>query len=82
MAYEAAPEQKKRERGRPKKYGKKVVLQELFAREESFSRVQVELYGKTQEALLHEVVLYWRTRLVKFVLTIDAKGRESATGSR
>lgn len=77
VAYEAAPEQKKRKRGRPRKYGKKVVLRELFARKKLFRRVQVELYGKMQEALLHEVVLYWQTKRVKFVLAIDAKGRKA-----
>lgn len=77
VAYEVAPEKKKRKRGRPRKYGKKVVLRELFARKKLFRRVQAELYGKRQEVLLHEVVLYWQTRRVKFVLAIDAKGRKA-----
>jgi len=77
VAYEVAPEKKKRKRGRPRKYGKKIVLRELFARKKLFRRVQVELYGKKQEVLLHEVVLYWQARRVKFVLTIDARGRKA-----
>jgi hypothetical protein len=77
VAFEPAPKVHKRTRGRPKKYGKKVVLQELFARRALFRSAEVELYGRRQQALLHEVVLYWQTRLVKFVLSIDDKGRRA-----
>lgn len=77
VAFEVAPVPVKRKRGRPKKYGKKVRLQQLFACGELFRRVQVDLYGKRQEALLHEVVLYWQKSLVKFVLTVDEKGRKA-----
>ncbi len=77
VAFEQAPQEEKRKRGRPKKYGKKVVLEPLFARRKSFQCVEAELYGKRQQFRLHEVVLYWQTRLVKFVLTIDAKGRKA-----
>jgi len=77
VAFEVAPRVEKRKRGRPKKYGKKVALGELFARGELFQRVQAELYGERQQALLYEVVLYWQTMLVKFVLAIDAKGRKA-----
>jgi len=77
VAFEPAPEPRKRTRGRPRKYGKKVVLQKLFARKELFQGVEVELYGRRQKALLYEAVLYWQARLVKFVLTIDDKGRKA-----
>jgi DDE superfamily endonuclease len=77
VAFEPAPKARKRKRGRPKKYGKKVVLQQLFARKELFRSVEVELYGRKQQALLYEVVLYWQTRLVKFVLSVDDKGRKA-----
>jgi hypothetical protein len=77
VAFEPAPKAQGRKRGRPKKYGKKVVFQELFSRKKLFRRVEVELYGRKQQALLYEVVLYWQTRLVKFVLSVDDKGRKA-----
>jgi hypothetical protein len=77
VAFEPAPKAPGRKRGRPKKYGKKVVLQELFSRKKLFRSVEVELYGRKQQALLYEVVLYWQTRLVKFVLSVDDKGRKA-----
>jgi hypothetical protein len=77
VAFEPAPKASNRKRGRPKKYGKKVALQELFARKKLFRSVEVELYGRKQQALLYEVVLYWQTRLVKFVLSVDDKGRKA-----
>jgi DDE superfamily endonuclease len=77
VAFEPAPKARGRKRGRPRKYGKKVVLQELFARKKLFRSVDVELYGRTQQALLYEAVLYWQTRLVKFVLSVDDKGRKA-----
>jgi DDE superfamily endonuclease len=76
-AFEVAPAPEKRKRGRPRKYGKKVLLQQLFAHTESFRRSQVDMYGEKQEALLREVVLYWQKSLVKFVLSVDAKGRKA-----
>jgi hypothetical protein len=77
VAFEPAPKAQGRKRGRPKKYGKKVVLQELFSRKKLFRSVEVELYGRKQQALLYEVVLYWQTRLVKFVLSVDDRGRKA-----
>lgn len=77
VAFEPASKPRERKRGRPKKYGKKVVLQELFSRKKLFRSVEVELYGRRQQALLYEVVLYWQTRLVKFVLSVDDKGRKA-----
>jgi hypothetical protein len=77
VAFEPAPKASKPKRGRPKKYGKKVVLQGLFARKKLFRKVDVELYGRRQQALLYDVVLYWQTRLVKFVLSVDDKGRKA-----
>jgi hypothetical protein len=77
VAFEPAAKASKSKPGRPKKYGKKVALQELFARKKLFRSVEVELYGRKQQALLYEVVLYWQTRLVKFVLSVDDKGRKA-----
>jgi hypothetical protein len=77
VAFEPASQTRGPKRGRPKKYGKKVVLQALFSRKKLFRSVEVELYGRKQQALLYEVVLYWQTRLLKFVLTVDDKGRKA-----
>jgi hypothetical protein len=53
-----------------------VVLRKLFARKTLFQQGEVKLYGRRQQALLHERVLYWQTHRVKFVVTIDEKGRK------
>lgn len=77
VAFEPAVAPKKRTRGRPPKYGKKVRLQCLFARKELFRVApQIDMYGKREDVLLYETVLYWQTLLVKFVLSIDSKGRK------
>ena len=76
VAFEPAPQVRQRGRGRPKKYGKKVVLREFFACKALFRKVEVELYGRRQQTLLHEVVLYWQTHRVKFIVSIDEKGRK------
>lgn len=64
-------------RGRPKKYGNKVILQQLFADRRLFHSAAVDLYGKVQQVLLHEVELYWQGLLVKFVLTINSEGKRA-----
>lgn len=77
VAYEPAPPPLKRQRGRPRKYGKKVVLKQLFADKTLFHRATVDLYGKVQTVLLHEVELYWQGILVKFVLSLSLAGRKA-----
>lgn len=74
VAYEPAVAPKRPKVGRPRKYGRKRALKELFKDGASFEKATVELYGERQEALLREVTLYWQRRLVKFVLTISTKG--------
>jgi hypothetical protein len=77
VAYEAPVPLKKRRRGRPKKRGAKVHLRELFRQPDLFTVAQVDLYGETQRARLLERVLLWQGRLVKFVLSIDRRGRQA-----
>ena len=78
VAYMIALQPEKRRRGRPRKYGEKIILRRLFKSHKAlFSREQVDVYGELQEVLLHEMELYWQGILVKFVLVVDAKGKKA-----
>jgi hypothetical protein len=61
-------------RGRPRKYGEKVALAELFNQPEQFVKVVVKHEGKVLEQLCRIEDLLWRGFLVRFVLVINAKG--------
>ena len=74
VAYEAAVQPEKRKVGRPRKYGRKHHLRDLFAERAQFVELEVDLYGRRQVALIREVCLYWQKHLVKFVLTVSDTG--------
>lgn len=61
----------KRGRGRPRKWGTSVKLQDLFAQVESFCLHPIQLYGQTVNVLYYSVQLHWDSpdTLVQFVLT-------------
>jgi len=77
VGYEVVPPVAKRQRGRPRKYGNKVVLDELFSHKALFHRATVDIYGKVQSVLLYERELFWQTLFVKFVLVIDSEGTQA-----
>ena len=58
-------------RGRPRKWGTSVKLQDLFAQVESFCLHPIQLYGQTVNVLYYSVQLHWDSpdTLVQFVLT-------------
>lgn len=70
VAYVASKPPRKKKRGRPRLYGKKVKLRSLFKNPESFKEAKSPVYGE-QKVILHYRVsdLLWRPagRLVRFV---------------
>ncbi len=70
VAYLSAPQPKKRKRGRPKVYGKKLRLRDLWQRHSDFSTAKSPVYGEsTIEIRYLSLDLLWRPvgRLVRFV---------------
>jgi hypothetical protein len=71
VAFEPAPVPKRRSRGRPQKYGRKVRLTNLFKGWQSFQEAPSPVYGEENVILQYRCVdLLWRPvgRLVRFVL--------------
>jgi len=71
VAFEPAPVPKRKGRGRPKKYGRKVRLSNLFKAWQSFSEAPSPVYGEQDITIQYRSVdLLWRPvgRLVRFVL--------------
>jgi hypothetical protein len=73
VAYMAAPPSTNKGRGRPKKYGAKILLKNLFKEREMFVSAASPVYGERDVAILYRTTdLYWRPvgRLVRFVSVI------------
>ena len=71
VAYQQAPRAKRGRRGRPRLYGKRVRLRELFADPNAFHSVPSPVYGEHGVTLAYRCVdLLWKPvgRLVRFVL--------------
>lgn len=71
VAYKPAPKPKKKKRGRPKLYGTKVRLRNLFKAWHTFSEAPSPVYGEQNVTIQYrEVDLLWRPvgRLVRFIL--------------
>lgn len=71
VAYEPASVPRKKGRGRPKKYGRKIPLRDLFKGWQSFSEAQSPVYGETSITIQYRAVdLIWRPigKTVRFVL--------------
>jgi len=71
VAYEPAPRPKRRRRGRPRLYGKRVRLRDLLHDPAAFAAVPSPVYGEDNVTLSYRCVdLLWRPigRLVRFVL--------------
>ena len=70
VAYRPAPKPKRRLRGRPKVYGKKLHLKDLWKRTQDFLSAPSPVYGETNLELRYfSIDLLWRPlgRLVRFV---------------
>lgn len=73
VAYLPAPPPKTKRRGRPRKYGRKIPLKDLFKNRSLFVAKPSPVYGERGvEILCRTLDLYWRPtgRLVRFVLVI------------
>lgn len=78
VAYLPAPQPKKRGRGRPRKYGDKVKLKELFSNLANFIEIDSPFQGEEGIKIQYLTLnLLWRPigRLVRFVLVVHPKGR-------
>lgn len=74
--YEAKTPQGKKGRGRPKKYGEKVKLTDLFELPHFFSTAQCLVYGKMEDITFLAVNLLWKPtgETVRFVLAVTSRG--------
>lgn len=71
VAYEPAPKPTTKKRGRPKKYGHKVRLRDLFKGWQAFTEAPSPVYGEQNVTIQYRSVdLIWRPtgQLVRFVL--------------
>ncbi len=71
VAFQQAPTPRKRQRGRPKKYGRKVRLRDLFRRLDRFETASSPLYDDHDVTIRYRCLdLLWRPvgHLVRFVL--------------
>ena len=78
------PPPKTGRRGRPRIYGNKLKLKQLFhTRRESFEPVVIELYGKTRQVGVLCLDLHWKPigEKVRFVLIADGSDRFILMGS-
>lgn len=70
VAWRPAPQPKRRRRGRPRMYGEKVRLQDLWTNKKRFTSARSPVYGESKTKLRYRCVdLLWRPvgRLVRFV---------------
>ena len=78
VAYWPAPKPKgRRGRGRPRLYGRRVVLRKCFQRMESrFQNIQAELYGESETVKVLQMDLLWKPTkgLVRFLLCRSSRG--------
>ena len=65
-----------KKRGRPRKYGERIVLRDLFADTSLFTETTMTLYGKESKVRYLCLDLIWKPvkRLVRFVLTVTDSG--------
>ena len=71
VAYEQAPAPKQRKRGRPKKYGRSVKLQNLFGKKAKFESIPSPVYGERNVKIRFQTRdLLWKPAksVVRFVL--------------
>lgn len=76
MAYFEAEKPTTKKRGRPRKYGEKVKIAELFDHPYLFSKVECSIYGKVEEVSIASLDLLWKPTagLIRFVLAVTSRG--------
>ena len=77
VGYFEADEPRIKKQGRPRKYGEKVKISELFDHHHLFSKVKCNTYGKIiEEISIASFDLLWKPtgNLIRFVLAITNRG--------
>lgn len=76
VAYFEAEQPEIRPVGRPRKYGDKVKLSELFSNKEIFSEVECSIYGGKETVSIASMNLLWKPtkNLIRFVLAVSSRG--------
>ncbi|WP_041279235.1 hypothetical protein [Desulfobacula toluolica] len=76
MAYFEAEQPRKKGPGRPRKYGKKIKVFDLFDQRERFSDVECAIYGKVETVSIASLNLLWKPTagLIRFVLAVTKRG--------
>jgi hypothetical protein len=76
VAYFEAQQPQKKKRGRPRKYGKKVTLNDYFDKLNLFEKSTCRIYGKIEEVSIMAINLLWKPtgRMVRFVLAVTSRG--------
>lgn len=76
VAYYEAAKPKEKKKGRTAKYGKKVILMQLFDRPQMFSKMPCRVYGKIEEVSILAMNLLWKPTgdMIRFVLAVTSRG--------
>ena len=76
VAYLPAKVPKKKKRGRPKKYGKKVLLMDVFEHQKRFAKVTCQIYNRSETILINYMDLLWKPTggMIRFVFAITSRG--------
>ncbi|SMD15926.1 hypothetical protein SAMN02746065_1702 [Desulfocicer vacuolatum DSM 3385] len=76
VAYFEAKQPRKRGPGRPRQYGEKIKVSELFDHREHFSNVECNIYGKVEMVSIASLDLLWKPTscLIRFVLAVTKRG--------
>ena len=77
VAYHLPPPKEPGRPGRPRKYGQKVKLADLFGQRHLFSTAWLPLYGNNQQVRLYAIDLLWQGFFVRFVLSVAESGRRA-----
>jgi len=80
VAYGKPPKKKKHQRGRPRKYGKKLKLITLFdskAKCYAFQAIEADIYGKNENIRYLVLDLIWKPvkGMLRFILVETSRGR-------
>jgi hypothetical protein len=76
VAYFPAENTGPKKRGKPRVYGEKVKLMEMFDHLHLFSRVSCTIYGRTEEIMILSADLLWKPAkaMLRFVFAITSRG--------
>jgi hypothetical protein len=77
VGYELPPPRPKGRRGRPRKYGDKVRLKEMFDRPTLFTDLTLTIYGQSERVRYRSIDLLWQRIHVRFVLTTLDNGTQA-----